>query len=386
MKRPDEVRGLLAKRYASQHRLWLGAQGEPPWPLRIALGPPTEAEALRQPDAVRAWAESWRVRHGPGELEWVERRWRVLGTQRLPQVLVLADPAQAAVWAGEQERWQNAAVRSTLLTQRWPALRTILPRLFDILADYAEDDLQRLQDLLGWLMLFPASGLYPRQLPIPGLDSKWLEARIGTVAAMLAALRGTAAHGDPYVLCGLQRPPPMLRIRALDPALRAQIGGLGDLAAPADMLAQLTWQPARILIVENLQTGLALADLPGTVAVIGLGYAVEALARLPWARPAACCYWGDIDTHGYAILHQARSVLPGLRSIMMDDATLHQFRALWSTESAQSGAAELSTLTAEEHAVYHALRNQTWGQGVRLEQERIAWDYASTKLSEYFSS
>ncbi|WP_373989481.1 Wadjet anti-phage system protein JetD domain-containing protein [Duganella sp. BuS-21] len=385
MKLPSEVRQWLTRRYAGQHRLWLSASDSQSWPLRIMLGLPTEAEALRQPEAVRAWADSWRAPHGPGELEWVDRRWKVLGNQRLPQALVLADAAQAAAWAGELERWQRAVSRSAVLLQHWPALAAISPRLFDVLADYAELDLQRLQDLLAWLLAHPATGMYPRQLPIAGLDSKWLEPRIAIVASMLATVRGGDGDGvagaDAYTMCGLKRPPATLRIRVLDPALRAVVGGLGDLNAPIDMLARLPWRPDHVLIVENLQTGLALEDLPGTVAVIGLGYAVDVLARLPWAAQANCRYWGDIDTHGYAILHQARTALPHLNSVMMDDATLHRFRDLWSSEGAQSAAAELPGLTPAEHAVYDGLRRHAWGQGVRLEQERISWDYAWSRLS-----
>lgn len=380
MKLPDDVRLLLKRRYASQHRQWLTAQGEQPWPLRIPLGLPTEAEAMRQPEAVRAWAGSWRTSTGAGEVEWVERRWRILGEQKLPQALTLSDAAQAAAWAGDLERWQRAATRSVPLLHRWPALATLLPRLFDILADYSDTDLKRLQDLLAWLVLYPHSSLYPRQVPIIGLDSKWLEQRLTLVSMMLAAINGEADSADPYAMCGLKRPPTTIRVRALDPALRAQVGNLGDITAPVEMIAQLTWQPVCVIIVENLQTGLALVDLPGTVAVIGLGYAVDLLAQLSWATNSTCWYWGDIDTHGYAILHRARNVLPHLRSVMMDLETLHQFHDLWSHESVRASAEELPTLTMEERYVYDALRRQTWGLGVRLEQERIAWGYAWSKL------
>ncbi|WP_373925238.1 Wadjet anti-phage system protein JetD domain-containing protein [Duganella sp. sic0402] len=181
---------------------------------------------------------------------------------------------------------------------------------------------------------------------------------------------------DAWTLRGLKRPATLVRLRVLDPALRASIGGLGDLCAPLAMIAHLGWQPTTVLIVENLQTGLALQDLPGTVAIIGLGYAVELLGNIPWASRTACLYWGDIDTHGLAILHRARSVLPNLVSVMMDDTTLHRFTDLWSNEIGQSAAEVLPALTLAEHALYDGLRSNRWGQGVRLEQERISWDYA----------
>lgn len=174
-------------------------------------------------------------------------------------------------------------------------------------------------------------------------------------------------------------------MRVLDPLLHAQIGGLADISAPVETLANLQWQPATVLIVENLQTGLALQDLPGTVSFMGLGYAVDALAALPWLRQARCVYWGDIDTHGYAILHQARTLLPQLVSVMMDEATLLSYASLWTMEASQATAEARPGLTADEYTVYSGLRSQRWGQALRLEQERIAWDDAWQALSAALS-
>lgn len=395
VKLPDEVRQWFARRYASLHRQWLLEALEEldgqPWRLPIPLGIPTEAAALPQPQAVRAWADTWRHWRGPGQLAWVERRWKILGTQQLPATLLLDDLDEAAGWIGERERWQRALARSRRLLLRWPALRAAVPRLFDVLADYADADFQRLQDVLDWLHTHAAAGLYPRQLPLAGMDSKWFEARSGVLALLLGTLRGAdaaavaatasaatpaAAAGDIYTLAGLRRPPATVRLRILDPALRASVGGLGDLTAPLEMAAALPWQPAVVLIVENLQTGLALQDLPGAVAVMGLGYAVGHLAGVPWLAQARCLYWGDIDTHGYAILHRARMAIPHLQSLLMDEETLLRFAPLWAREAAPAAAEALSALTADEHAMYDGLRSQRWGQAVRLEQERIAWNVA----------
>ena len=383
MKLPDSVRLWLLRRYGSQHRDWLGAEPERHWPLTIPLGLPTEAEALRQPDAVRAWADSWRAWRGAGELRWVERRWRVLGVQTLPEALVLHGPDQATAWIGEQDRWRRALSRFTETTARQPALARALARHYDVLADYSDADFQRLLDLLAWLAAHPDSGLYPRQIPLGGMDSKWLEPRRNVVAELVAASTdGDVGGRDFHQLCGLKRAPALVRMRVLDPALRAMAGGLGDISAPAESLAGMPWQPSTVIIVENLQTGLALEDMPGAVAFMGLGYAVEALAAVPWINTAACLYWGDIDTHGYAILHQARSRFPHLVSVMMDEATMLRFSTLWTAERSQHAAADFSALTMEERAVYGALRKNTWGQNLRLEQERIGWDVAWPTLKE----
>ena len=45
-----------------------------------------------------------------------------------------------------------------------------------------------------------------------------------------------------------------------------------------------------VLIVENLETGLALPDMPGVVAVMKLGAAGKLVAALPWLAEARCLY------------------------------------------------------------------------------------------------
>lgn len=385
MKHPDEVRLWFARRYASQHRQWLqAAMTGTAWQLAVALGVPSEAAALPQAPAVRAWTDAWRHWRGPGQVTWTERRWKTLGVQHLPANLLLDDIAAAASWIGERERWQRALARGMPLLQRWPALERILARLYDTLADYSDADFERLQDVLNWLHRHDAElAIYPRQLPLAGIDSKWFEARSGVLALMLSTLRGASADsGDVYAVTGLRRPPSLLRMRILDPALRATVGGLGDLSAPVDMLAALPWQPSVVIVVENLQTGLALQELPGAVAIMGLGYAVGQLAALPWLAQAHCFYWGDIDSHGYAILHRARLVVPHLQSVLMDELTLLAHAPLWVRETAPAAAETLSRLTTAEHAVYDGLRSHRWGQAVRLEQERIAWDQAWATLCD----
>lgn len=387
MKLPEDVQQFLARRFQSKHREWLiGDPGECQWPLEVTLGVPTEQAALRQVDGVRAWVGAWQnwqanTVQTSGTVSWCERRWKTLGVQRLPEKLALGGPEDVAMWIGESARWERAQSRYRMLTARRPVLAQQLPRYFDVLADYGDADFHRLAEMLDWIANHPQSDLYPRQLPVSGLDSKWLDGRKGLLTDLVAAIQeDSSSELDFYQRCGLKAPPLLVRMRVLDQALRARVGGVGDITAPVEDLAGLNLPVSHVFIVENLQTGLAMSDMPGAVVFMRLGYNVDVLVRFPWLARAKCIYWGDLDTHGFAILHRARSYIPELQSVLMDEDTLLRHKALWVDEREQHPAAELPLLTEAEQAVYQGLKQQRWGQNVRLEQERIAWDTAWNTL------
>lgn len=388
MKLPSDVTALLVRRFQRKHRDWLAdAAAGADWPLTVSLEAPTEAAAMKQMEAVRAWINAWRGWRGEGRLEWAERQWRVIGTQRLPVSLTLDAPRQAAAWADEEPRWTRAAQRFAALGARWPQLAPILPAWFPVLADYDEVDFQRLLDVAASLAGSGTSGLYLRQLPLAGVDTKWIEPRTALLADWVGTLRrACGSDQDLYQLCGLRRLPVRLRMRVLDPGLRRLVGGLGDITAPVAEIAQLDLPVQTVLIVENLQSGLALEDMPGTVAVMALGYGVDLLAQVPWIADASCIYWGDIDTHGYAILSRARRHLPRVSSVLMDEATLFRFRDLWGFEDVQCSADDPALLTADERGVYAGLKECRWGRNVRLEQERIDWRIASDIIARAASA
>ena len=379
---PDKVREIVARRYRNRRQEWL--TGEEAWPFEVPLGMPDEREAQALPQGLRAWIDAWQRWSGAGEIVWRERQWRTLGTQRLPYRLLLPNPESAAAWLGEGQRWHRASTRYARFTLRWPQLRARLSRYFDLLADWDAADIDRLETLLGWLEAHPQSNLYPRQLPLAGLDSKWLEGRMPLIKDLMAVIQNDTGGDLPfYERTGLRPLPHTVRLCLLHDELRRHTGGLGDITARLDDLAALDLPASRIFIVENLQTGLAFGPHPGAVVFMAMGYGVGALARLPWVLGAACTYWGDLDTHGFAILSRARLQLPHLESVLMDETTLLRHRDLWVTEHEQYAADELPLLTRAEQAVYSGLKQQRWGGNVRLEQERIPWSYAWENLSQH---
>jgi hypothetical protein len=89
---------------------------------------------------------------------------------------------------------------------------------------------------------------------------------------------------------------------------------------------------SRVYVVENEITYLAFPLSAQTLVIWGRGYAVDALAPLRWLNELDAIYWGDIDTHGFAILSRLRGMFPGVRSMLMDRVTLLAHREQWVRE------------------------------------------------------
>lgn len=379
----EAARDFLARRFRNQHQNWL--MGEGAWPLTVSLGVPAEKDIAEDAAAVRAWASAWQSRTGPGEVVFEERQFARLGRHRLPVSLTMENAGAVAAEVGESRRWEIAGDRYRQMVIRWPVMaqRKTLASWFDALADYSSEDFERLIMLLTWLEANPKSGLYLRQLPVEGLDTKWLEKRTALVADLLRSLREVRDDdADIYRLFGLRKPDHRMRLRVLCPSLRRDVGGLTDFEAPVAEVAALPITPKAVVIVENLETGLALPDLPGAVVIMRLGNAVSALRVLSWLPEQDVVYWGDIDTHGFAILDRARRVVPQLRSVLMDEETLLSHRPYWGQEPSQCPDISLDALTVGERSVYNNLRANRWGPRVRLEQERLGWVEAIETLKQ----
>jgi hypothetical protein len=60
-------------------------------------------------------------------------------------------------------------------------------------------------------------------------------------------------------------------------------------------------------------------------------YAIDRLGSLPWLREKPLYYWGDIDTHGFAILSRLRRHWEHARSLLMDRVRIPRISSSRST-------------------------------------------------------
>ena len=383
---PRELRTQLQRCWNRGELLAGMVNDESNFPRQLTLKRPTSAEMVDDFDGVRDWISE--LRSLPNyRVEMRELRHRVLGANKVPAAVWVdtLDDALAIVGKAREARRFARLVETT--RQRQPALLEWLARN-PLKALALADDWVRLLDVVDWIRQHPRPGIYLRQIDIPGVHSKFIEAYRGVLLQLLDPLlppeaidrstRGVSGFSRRY---GFRVKPQRIRLRALDPA-HALLHGAGDadLTLDAESLAALSPAVARVFITENEINYLAFPSVPDSLLIFGAGYGFEALAQAEWLARCQVFYWGDIDTHGFAILDQLRACLPHAHSLLMDRATLLAFESQWGKEEKQTDRM-LSRLNTEESALYDDLRENKLGQNLRLEQERIGFGWVENALT-----
>lgn len=366
MKTPDQVRQRAAVFYSRNHRTWLAREFKR---LTINLDPPTGRSAERDDGAaVRAWVAQWN--RSSITVEWEDKKLSYLGTYSLPRRVVLADADTAARVAGKLDHWQRLrTVLDRFCTELGESVRPELIRHLSAWDDWNDTTVEQFIAVVRWVHEHEVSDFYIRELPIFGVDSKWFEAHRAVVEAVVGPLN-------------FKPKPQLVEVSSLDPALG--IGGLRHLACPVAELREIPG--ARVLIVENHQSFLALSDLPGTVAIFGGGLnAARIVQQMPSLEAKEVLYWGDLDSHGFYILELVRRYVPHARSVLMDLDTVRDHVDL-AVEEPQPSRFEPELLSYGERLALDYLRERSAGGCLRIEQERILFDYAQQKLRRAVSS
>ena len=370
---PADVVGALRRRWDSGSLLARHASGEGWEPIGLPLRGPTATDLASDFGAAQDWARSWLApaRHGfrienatvGGRVvginevprrAWVdsfEQAWRILKVDHLVREFDSA-VALADVDAPRLAEWARANPMAALTVG-------------DIWAD--------LLRTIRWVDQSAASNRYLREIDVPGIDTKFIEQHRGILTTLLEAQLDPARidlscpRSDFAGRFGFRRKPEYVRMRALEGELSA---GFTELTLRIEEVAARPPTQGTVVIVENDTTYLALPAVTGAIAICSGGYAVSRLAGLPWLARRRVGYWGDIDTHGFAMLSQLRASVPHATSTLMDCATLLAHEGQWVREPKPTNA-RLPWLDEAEGRLYVDLIEGRFGEAVRLEQERI---------------
>jgi hypothetical protein len=377
---PDDIVGGVRRLWDSGALLAARVDGSALFPYELRLRQPKAADMGNQFEAVRGWISALTASAGCYELVWRDFNHRQLGRNRIPVAALIPTEADALrlIGRGADARRFDRLMAMTL--DAFPVLRAWVREQPLKLLEHS-DGWSRVLAILRWFVAHPRPGIYLRQLDTEGVDTKFIESRKSLFNELLdlvlpaeAILSEAAGARQFEARYGLLSKPALIRFRIVD--RNHEIGGLSDLSVPVSQFAALRSAVERVFITENEVNALAFPPVRSAMVVFGGGYGIDRLVQADWLKEREVLYWGDIDTHGFAILDRLRAHLPQVRSLLMDEATLHAHRHLWGREDAEKRyLGEPQRLTQAERQLFHALRDDRYDERLRLEQERIAYGW-----------
>ncbi len=380
-----ELEAQLARLWQRGELLRDAVTGNARFPLRLTLKSPTSTDITDRFDAVRAWAAELAAT-GPLRLQWQELRHRVQGAQSIPASAWIDSLEDALAWLGKRREWERFSAQVAATRQIQPALLPWLEKrplqALELSADWS-----RLLAVVAWVVAHPRPGIHLRQVDLAGVHSKFIETHRNVLAELLdlvlpmdavdPAKTGVSQFSARY---GFLDKPIRIRFRVLDPMIHAVPGSTcPDVTLDADSFSHLQLNLCHVFITENETNFLAFPPAPAAIVIFGAGYGWDALARSAWMKRCAIHYWGDIDTHGFAILDQLRGCFAHVDSFLMDRQTLDAHANNWGRED-KPVLLDLQRLTPEEKSLFDDLRNNRIRPGLRLEQEHIGFHWLTQRL------
>ena len=378
---------------AQVHKLWdrglllaSVAGGESVFPRRLALKGPDSRALGERFSEVRDWIAGLVANEGLYRIEWRSVNHRVLGANRIPSAIWIDTLEQALGLIGKH----RAAERFAGMVERTRETRAeLIPWLAKrpLRALALAEEWPQLLAIVDWLSKHPRPEVYLRQVDLPGVHTKLIEGHRAVLAELFdLVLPGEAidaTHTGAFGFCrryGFLDKPARVRFRMLDPTVRLlPMASDQDITLTQAAFSSLAPPVTTVFITENEINFLAFPNVRDSMVIFGAGYGFANLVAAHWLQEKNILYWGDIDTHGFAILNQLRGFFPHTVSFLMDRETLLAHRQFWGSEP-QPQTGDLLRLTTEEQALYDQLRQHTWGVSVRLEQEKIGFRLLAATL------
>ncbi len=384
---PEEIKEKARRLWDSGRVLRAELSGEALFPWMVPFRRPTPQELLKDFSKIRSWLNELKraskEEKGFGyNVTYREVNHRKLGVQLLPERVQFDTSEDLCRYVGVEKSLLRSRELFSEIREARPELSDWLKRS-PLRALEHRDQWTEILAVLTFFLSRPKPRLYLRQLDIPGVDTKFIEtnkALFRELLDLVLPVSGIDPRFDTITGGGFERrfglkfDEPLIRFRLLDLALVSRVG-FQDLTLTLSDFSQLKLDRSiRIFVTENKINGLSFPLCANALVIFGLGYGVALLKDVDWLKEHETVYWGDIDTHGFSILSLVRCFLPSTRSLLMDAATLHRHKLLWTQEPPERRfIGELNFLTQEEQALYDDLRNDRIGARVRLEQERIPY-------------
>jgi len=307
------------------------------------------------------------------------RNFRRSGAHELPDSIEFEIVDDYLYFISKKKEWKLFQQNYDLLFGSFPQLAGWI---FDhvTLLTLADKNWPDIIQVCKYFLISPRPNLYLRQLPIP-VHTKFIEDNTTVLQSMLDFLipdhirnKMQKRFAEHYFL---KHDEPLIRVRVLDERF-AFHKDIMDISIRLSDFEKLGLDCNHVLITENKMNFLALPNLPSTIAVwSGGGFNISYLRHTEWLVGKNIYYWGDIDEHGFQILHQLRSYYPYTQSLMMDRLTYNAFE-FYAAKGERNTAERLSLLSPAEAELYALIKAQP--NKNRLEQEKISQYYIDQEL------
>jgi hypothetical protein len=307
-------------------------------------------------------------------------KFRRTGAHDLPDSIVFESAEDYLAFSGKKAEQERFLLNYALLLESFPELK---PWIYDdpLTLTLVGVDWDGIIKVCRYFISNPRPLLHLRQLPI-AVHTKFIEYNAGVLQPLLDFLipdhirdPSQKKFVDRFFL---SRDEPLIRLRLLDKGLSPDYG-ICDLSIPLSDFERIIWGNKNVVLTENKMNFLCLPNLPSTIAIwSGGGFMIRFLKNASWLRDKKIFYWGDIDEHGFQILHQLRSYFPQARSILMDLSTFEHFRD-FAVDGASNPTEILTLLNDAEQELYRSLK--ALPEKNRLEQEKIPQEYVNAYMT-----
>ena len=242
-----------------------------------------------------------------------------------------------------------------------------------------ENDWKSLLKICNYFKEVPQPHLYIRELPIQ-VHTKFIENNKGIIRELLDIIIAEHINVDEKQFesrFNLKYDETLVRFRILDEAISQQLfGGIDDISIPISEFLNIALPIHTVYIVENKMNMLTFPAQSNGIVVFGKGFGVDIMKNVEWLKTKKIYYWGDLDAHGFQILSEIRTHFEQVESFMMDRNTFDAFYE--GDKGTETNVEKDLCLTSEESEMFKYLKENN----LRLEQEKIPFEYARTKIPQ----
>ena len=375
MKTPEEVsRKLKASLMRNWKQFLSDSVAREPFELRVPIGFDRKSAAddfIAFERHRRAWELETSALWGKGlELEAKRVRWSgVGGEMEILDSVVFKDRRGLLSFLKDFDllrRWVRSVRRLRYVNAKKPEILKRLLAESQLISNESGTEFKQVMRLLDYFETHTTADCYIRELPVPGISTKFFEQKLRLISDLLSVRQEKVSTPETLLKKWNIKLVPFLMnvcnanifLDGLPPGELVSVG-----------LSALKKRPELLIVIENLQTGLAVSEsISGVPIICGMGFGITRLSELSWIKKVPIVYFGDLDVHGLTILSAFRSIAPQTTSLLMNRGTLEKFR-LFAVKDPTKPPFSFAPigLEDEEATLYQELLETRQ----RLEQERI---------------